>query len=121
MQIHHKRLTNIQYCILEAISPGAPDCCSGRFYPGKSKLEVLMGVDFFDRIAGKVIIDFASPELAPIKRLRCLHNRLTREFTTATVRHAEWSNAHDAKGARGMSASGSPEGSHGAKGTQAVM
>jgi hypothetical protein len=114
-------LTNMQYCILKAISPGAPDCCCGRFYQGKSKLEVLMGVDFFDRIAGKVVINFASLEVATIKRLQCLHNRLTREFTTVTVRCAVWSNADDAKGARWMSASGSPEGSHGAKGTQAVM
>lgn len=80
-----------------------------------------MGVDFFGSIAGKVVIDFASLELAPIKRFRCLHDRLTREFAAATARCADWSNAHDAKGARGMSASGSPEGSHGARGTQAVM
>jgi SAM-dependent methyltransferase len=51
-------LTDIQYRILKMISPGAPDCCSGCAYEGKSKLVVLMGADFFARIAGKVVIDF---------------------------------------------------------------
>ncbi len=34
-----------------------PDCCSGRIYEGKSKLTVLMGDEFFAKIAGKVVID----------------------------------------------------------------
>jgi SAM-dependent methyltransferase len=55
-------LTNIQYRILKKISAGAPDCCSGSAYEGKSKLAVLMGADFFTRIAGKIIIDFGCGE-----------------------------------------------------------
>jgi SAM-dependent methyltransferase len=55
-------LTDIQYRILKRISPGAPDCCSGRAYEGKSKLAVLMGDEFFARIAGKVVIDFGCGE-----------------------------------------------------------
>jgi SAM-dependent methyltransferase len=51
-------LTGLQYRILKWISPGAPDCCSGYVYEGKSKLAVLMGDDFFTKIAGKVIVDF---------------------------------------------------------------
>jgi 2-polyprenyl-3-methyl-5-hydroxy-6-metoxy-1,4-benzoquinol methylase len=51
-------LTNIQYQILKGISPGAPDCFSGCIYEGKSKLAVLMGHEFFTKIAGKVVIDF---------------------------------------------------------------
>src|ERR1017187_1182686 len=51
-------LTGIQYLILKRISPRAPDCCSGSAYEGKSKLAVLMGDEFFTKIAGKVIIDF---------------------------------------------------------------
>ena len=55
-------LTNIQYRILKRISPGAPDCCSGSIYEGKSKLAALMGDEIFDKIAGKVIIDFGCGE-----------------------------------------------------------
>ena len=55
-------LTNIQYRILKRISPGAPDCCSGAIYEGKSKLAALMGDEIFDKIAGKVIIDFGCGE-----------------------------------------------------------
>jgi 2-polyprenyl-3-methyl-5-hydroxy-6-metoxy-1,4-benzoquinol methylase len=55
-------LTGIQYRILKRISPGAPDCCNGCFYAGKPKLAVLMGDEFFTRIAGKVIIDFGCGE-----------------------------------------------------------
>src|ERR1017187_184221 len=55
-------LTNIQYRILKRISPGAPDCCSGGIYEGKSKLAVLMGDEFFTKIAGKVVIDFGCGE-----------------------------------------------------------
>lgn len=55
-------LTAIQYRILKSLSPGAPNCCSGRFYEGKSKLLVLLGADFFSRIAGKVVIDFGCGE-----------------------------------------------------------
>ena len=55
-------LTNIQYQILNRISPGSPDCCTGSFYEGKSKLTVLLGDEFFTKIAGKVIIDFGCGE-----------------------------------------------------------
>src|ERR1022692_4751697 len=55
-------LTGIQYRILKRISPRAPDCCSGSAYEGKSKLAVLMGDEFFTKIAGKVIIDFGCGE-----------------------------------------------------------
>jgi len=55
-------LTSIQYRILKIISPGGPAGCSGCAYEGKSKLEVLMGADFFTKIAGKVIIDFGCGE-----------------------------------------------------------
>jgi SAM-dependent methyltransferase len=51
-------LSDIQYRILKKISPGAPDCCGGDSYEGKSKLEILMGKEFFAKIAGKLIIDF---------------------------------------------------------------
>lgn len=55
-------LTNIQYRILKRISPGAPDCCDGSVYDGKSKLAVLMGQEFFTKIAGKICIDFGCGE-----------------------------------------------------------
>ncbi|HEY2118827.1 MAG TPA: methyltransferase domain-containing protein [Candidatus Acidoferrum sp.] len=55
-------LTNIQYRILKRISTGAPDCCGGCIYEGKSKLAVLMGDEFFNKIAGKVVIDFGCGE-----------------------------------------------------------
>jgi SAM-dependent methyltransferase len=54
--------TNIQCRILKMLSPGEPDCCSGSAYEGKSKLVVLMGADFFNRIIGKIIIDFGCGE-----------------------------------------------------------
>jgi len=55
-------LTDIQYRILKRISPGAPGCCSGSVYEGKSKLAVQMGEDIFTRISGKVVIDFGCGE-----------------------------------------------------------
>jgi len=55
-------LTNIQYRILKKISPGDPDCCSGRAYEGKSKLAVLLGDELFAKIRGKVVIDFGCGE-----------------------------------------------------------
>jgi SAM-dependent methyltransferase len=55
-------LTNIQYRILKRVSPGAPDCCTGCNYEGKSKLAVLMGDEIFTKIAGKVVIDFGCGE-----------------------------------------------------------
>jgi len=57
-----RMLTNLQYRILRGISPGAPDCCSGCAYQGKSKLEVLMGREFLAGIQGKTVIDFGCGE-----------------------------------------------------------
>jgi SAM-dependent methyltransferase len=54
--------TDIQCRILKRISPGSPDCCGGSFYEGKSKLAVLLGEEFFARIAGKVVVDFGCGE-----------------------------------------------------------
>lgn len=55
-------LTNIQYRVLKRICPGSPDCCSGRIYNGKSKLQVLLGREFLSKIRGKTIIDFGCGE-----------------------------------------------------------
>src|ERR1022692_4154602 len=52
-------LTGIQYRILKRISPRAPDCCSGSAYEGKSKLAVLMGDEFFTKIAGAEAVEMA--------------------------------------------------------------
>ncbi len=51
-------LTGLQIRFLETLFRGGPDCCSGCAYQGRSKLEVLLGAEFFTRIAGKVVIDF---------------------------------------------------------------
>lgn len=55
-------LTNLQYKILKAISPGEPDSCSGSAYVGKSKLAVLLGESFLKHIMGKSVIDFGCGE-----------------------------------------------------------
>jgi SAM-dependent methyltransferase len=55
-------LTAIEVRILKWISPVAPRTCGPNVYEGKSKLSVLMGDGFFDRIAGKVVIDFGCGE-----------------------------------------------------------
>jgi len=55
-------LNNLQYRILKRLSPGAPDCCSGAIYAGKSKLATLLGDEILERIAGKVVIDFGCGE-----------------------------------------------------------
>src|SRR5690242_18462413 len=55
-------LNKLQSRILRRISPGLPDTCNGRAYEGKSKLAVLMGNDFFSRIAGKLVVDFGCGE-----------------------------------------------------------
>lgn len=55
-------LTFIQYRLLKRISPGNPDCCSGSFYEGRSKLAVLLGDDFLTKISGKTIVDFGCGE-----------------------------------------------------------
>jgi 2-polyprenyl-3-methyl-5-hydroxy-6-metoxy-1,4-benzoquinol methylase len=48
--------------IEKRISPGAPDCCGGSNYEGKSKLAVLLGEEIYGKIAGKVIVDFGCGE-----------------------------------------------------------
>lgn len=55
-------LTALQYRILKKISPGAPGVCSGAVYEGRSKLKILMGENFFSRIADKTVIDFGCGE-----------------------------------------------------------
>jgi SAM-dependent methyltransferase len=62
IQLSRALFTKIQYRILKKLSPGAPGCCSGRAYEGKSKLAVLMGEAFFATIDGKVVIDFGCGE-----------------------------------------------------------
>jgi len=57
-----KMLTEVQYRILKRLAPGPPNCCTGSVYRGKSKLAMLMGNDFFARVAGKVVIDFGCGE-----------------------------------------------------------
>jgi len=50
--------TNLQVRVLRWISPGGRDVCEEGAFAGKSKLEVLMGEEFFKKIAGKLVIDF---------------------------------------------------------------
>jgi hypothetical protein len=45
-----------------------------------------MTVGRFERIVAGSAFQFASFELVPIRKLASLHNRLTREFTSALVR-----------------------------------
>jgi SAM-dependent methyltransferase len=54
-------LTNFQVRILKRIAPG-PSTNGECDYEGTSKLAVLMGEDFFTRIAGKVVVDFGCGE-----------------------------------------------------------
>jgi SAM-dependent methyltransferase len=55
-------LADIQYRILKWIAPQAPDRPGGCACEAKSRLAVLMGDDFFSRIAGKRIVDFGCGE-----------------------------------------------------------
>lgn len=54
--------TDAQYRILKWISPGSPESTGQENLTGKSKLSVLMGEDFFQKIQGKVVIDFGCGE-----------------------------------------------------------
>src|SRR5258708_4759732 len=45
-----------------------------------------MTIAKFEDLVAESPLKFASLELVPIRRVRHLHNRLTREFTTAIVR-----------------------------------
>ena len=45
-----------------------------------------MTIQKFERLVANSPLAFASLELAPIRELRVLHGRVTREFTTATIR-----------------------------------
>jgi len=51
-------LLEMQCRILERISPGIPDGCSGSAYASKSKLSILLGDGFISKIPGKTVIDF---------------------------------------------------------------
>ena len=51
-------LPGIQYRLLRTISPGEPHICTGEFYEGKSKLEIMLGREFLGTISGKTVIDF---------------------------------------------------------------
>jgi SAM-dependent methyltransferase len=51
-------LPGIQYRLLRTISPGEPNICTGEFYEGKSKLEIMLGHEFLGTIPGKTFIDF---------------------------------------------------------------
>lgn len=55
-------ITALQYKILKAISPGEPDTCSGAAYVGKSKLAILLGEEFLQKIKGRAVIDFGCGE-----------------------------------------------------------
>lgn len=55
-------LTDIEIRILKWISPAASSARGPGIYEGRSKLSILMGDRFFDRIAGKVVIDFGCGE-----------------------------------------------------------
>jgi SAM-dependent methyltransferase len=55
-------LTHLEYRILKKISPGEPACCSGSAYHGKSKLGIVVGEEFLNQLAGKVVIDFGCGE-----------------------------------------------------------
>lgn len=55
-------LTTLQYKVLKAISPGEPGTCSGAAYAGKSKLAILLGEEFLQKIQGKTVIDFGCGE-----------------------------------------------------------
>src|ERR1019366_5056761 len=45
-------LPGIQYRLLRTISPGEPHICTGEFYEGKSKLEIMLGHEFLGTIPG---------------------------------------------------------------------
>jgi SAM-dependent methyltransferase len=61
VSLNYAMLDSLQYRLLRRISP-APDDGEETAYQGKSKLRVLMGDGFFERIAGKVIADFGCGE-----------------------------------------------------------
>jgi SAM-dependent methyltransferase len=88
-------LTNLQYRILKRIAPTAPSHMSGAVYDGKSKLGVLMGADFFDRIRGKVVVDFGcgqgseSIEMAHAGAKRVIGIDIREEMLEAARRKAQ--------------------------------
>ncbi|MCC7176028.1 MAG: class I SAM-dependent methyltransferase [Bryobacterales bacterium] len=56
-------LTSLQFQILKRFFPEpAAGGCSGSAYEGRSKLEVLLGENFFSRIEGKNVVDFGCGE-----------------------------------------------------------
>jgi SAM-dependent methyltransferase len=55
--------TDLQVRLLRLISPAGPNFSAGdTFYAGKSKVGVLMGDGFFEKIRGKTVIDFGCGE-----------------------------------------------------------
>ncbi len=55
-------LANIQYRALTTLFPGSSGRSGASAYANKSKLAVLLGTDFFAKIAGKTVIDFGCGE-----------------------------------------------------------
>jgi SAM-dependent methyltransferase len=51
-------LTELQYSILRKISSGEPPILSGTTYANQSKIQIQLGNEFLDRVAGKTVIDF---------------------------------------------------------------
>lgn len=55
-------LTNLQYRVLTRIFPRHSDSSRGEAYERNSKLDVLLGSDFINKIVGKTVIDFGCGE-----------------------------------------------------------
>lgn len=55
-------LTKMQIRMLKSISHEAPTYCTGFAYEGRSKLEVHLGNEFFNKVKGRVVIDFGCGE-----------------------------------------------------------
>jgi SAM-dependent methyltransferase len=48
----------LAYHLLRRLSVGESSACSGRAYLGRSKLEVLLGPEIWERVAGRVVLDY---------------------------------------------------------------
>jgi SAM-dependent methyltransferase len=63
LAIATRHWTAIQLWLLRRMFPREPDFSDGEaFYTGKSKLSAQMGLDFFQKIQGKTVIDFGCGE-----------------------------------------------------------
>ena len=58
----NRMLTNLQYRVLTRIFPRHSDSSRGEAYERNSKLDVLLGSDFINKIVGKTVIDFGCGE-----------------------------------------------------------